>query len=124
MTSGQRCVERTKIRSQNLGAVEHRIKILADDSFAPGPLAQPAVSPNDRIVAVEQNYPVGHSFEDVDVVRDVELAVRMLLGRVLGWVAFLLGLLAELARLVQLLDVGVRPGLAHSLPSSGSYFRS
>ena len=30
----------------------------------------------------------------------------------------------DLARLLELFDLRVRPGIAHSLPSSGSYFRS
>ena len=70
--------------------------------------------------------PVGLPFNDVDVVRDVELAVGVLLrlvGQLFGLVR-LFALLAKVARLLEAFDVLARPGLAHSLPSSGSYFRS
>jgi hypothetical protein len=61
----QRRLERAEVRPQYLRTAEHRIELFADGRFARTPLAQSAVAPEDRVVAVQQHDPVGHALENL-----------------------------------------------------------
>ncbi len=68
---GQRRVERTEVGPEDLGAAQHGVKIRADDAVALGPLAQPAVAPDDRVLGIEHDDAVGHAFQDALVLQQL-----------------------------------------------------
>ncbi len=59
----ERRVEGAEIGTENLGRAHHVVEVRADDVVAAGPLAQAAVAPEDRVVAIEQNDAVGHALQ-------------------------------------------------------------
>ena len=63
-------MERTEIGAEDFGRAQHVVEIRADDVVAAGPLAQPAVAPEDRVVAVEQHDAVGHALQDALVLHE------------------------------------------------------
>ena len=67
---GQRGVERTEVGAEDLGRAHHLVEVGADDVVAAGPLAQPAVAPEDRVVAVKQHDAVGHALQDALVLHE------------------------------------------------------
>ena len=62
-------MEGAKVGAEDLRAAQHAVKIHADHLIAAEPLAETAVAPDDRIVAVQQGHAVGHAFDDLLVLQ-------------------------------------------------------
>ena len=69
-------MERTEIGAKNLGAIQHRVEVLADNLLAPRPFPQSAVAPDDRVVGVQQHDSVGHAFQNAFVLQELAHAER------------------------------------------------
>ena len=80
---GQGRVEGAEVGAEDLRAAQHRVEIGADHGLAAGPLAQPAVAPDDRVVAVQQHDAVGHALQNLLVLQqlaDLEGVAQVLGG--------------------------------------------
>ncbi len=69
-------MERAEVGPQDFRAVHRRVEVHADDILAAGPLLQPAVAPDDRVVGVEQHDAVGHALQNVFVLEQSADAER------------------------------------------------
>ncbi len=70
-TAGCDCsVERAEIGAENLGRAHHLVEVGADDVFAAGPLAQAAIAPENRVVAIQQDDAIGHALQDALVLNE------------------------------------------------------
>src|SRR4051794_22418249 len=58
-----RRMERTEIRTENVGCAHHLVKVRANNVIAAGPFAQTTIAPKNLIVAIEKDDAVGHALQ-------------------------------------------------------------
>ena len=77
LAGGQGRVEGAEVGAENLRAAQDGVEVGADDAIAVGPFAQPAVAPDDRVVAVQQDDAVGHAFQNLLVLQQLGRSPRL-----------------------------------------------
>ena len=68
---GQGRVEGAKVGSEDFGAAQDEVEIFARHRLATAPASQLAVAPEDGVFAIEKNHSVGHSLQNLLVLKQL-----------------------------------------------------
>src|SRR5262245_7677057 len=63
-------MKRTIIGPQDLGSAHHIVEVGANNIAASGPFAQPAIAPEDHVIAIEQHHAVGHALQNTLILHE------------------------------------------------------
>ena len=77
-TRGQRRVERAVVGAENLRVAENAVKVRPHHAVPAGPIVQPSVAPENRVVTAKQNDAVRHALQDLFVLQQFADLQRLL----------------------------------------------
>ena len=66
-----------KVWPQDLGTIQRRIEVVANDILAATPFVEAAVAPDNRIVQIKEHHAVGHALQDPFVLQQLAETKRL-----------------------------------------------